>query len=261
MGGLSHAILGMNSWRIDLSWDGSAYCGWQRQPNKNTIQQKVEEALHQIFAGEDIHVLAAGRTDTGVHALQQIASFVAQTHRSEKSVCKGLNALLPEDIVCIHAQKMERGFRARSASKRKLYRYRILMREVHDPLRLRRVWWLRDSFDIKKMRKEAQKFVGTHDFTSFRAARCGAKGSVRTIEACRLFEQNDELIFEVIGKGFLRHQVRIMMGTLVDIGRGTFQERGVEDIIQALDRRKAGMTAPAHGLYLVWTRLDCDEKE
>ncbi len=249
----------MQSWRIDLCWDGAAYCGWQRQKNGSSIQEMVEKALFQLFGGEHITTLAAGRTDAGVHAMQQIVSFEAETERSEYKVYRALNALLPNDIGCLRAQKMPVGFRARNASKKKMYRYRVLNRDIHDPLRRGRVWWVRDSIDIERIKEEVSSFVGEHDFATFRASGCTANGSTRLIDSFVCFSENDEIIFEVTGKGFLRHQVRIMVGTLVDIGRGVLKETSVVDLLNEKDRTLAGMTTPAHGLYLVWTSLQTDE--
>ena len=219
----------------------------------------VEKALVQLFGGEEITTLAAGRTDAGVHAMQQIVSFEAQTERSEYKVYRALNALLPNDIGCLRAQKMPKGFRARNASKKKMYRYRVLNREIHDPLRRGRVWWVRDAIDLDQIQKELSSFVGEHDFATFRASGCTANGSTRLIDSFACFVDDDEIVFEVIGKGFLRHQVRIMVGTLVDIGRGVLKETSVVDLLRKKDRRCAGMTAPPHGLYLVWTSLQTDE--
>ena len=251
----------MQSWRIDLCWDGTAYCGWQRQKNGLSIQEMVEKALCQLFGGEKIVVLAAGRTDAGVHAMQQVVSFEAGTERSEYRVYRGLNALLPDDIGCLCAKKMPYRFRARYASKKKMYRYRVLNRDIHDPLRMNRVWWVRDPVDLDRIKVELPSFVGEHDFTSFRSSGCTANGSVRIINSFTCAFDGDEIIFEVIGKGFLRHQVRIMVGTLIDLGRGVVKGTSVAALLHKKDRRSAGMTAPAHGLYLVWTSLHDEEND
>ena len=251
----------MQSWRIDLAWDGANYCGWQQQPHGRSIQVEVERALSKLFGGESIVASAAGRTDAGVHAMQQIVSFEAKAPREAHKVQKGLSALLPNDIVCVHAEKMPEGFQARWASKRKLYRYRVLSHPIRDPLRLGRVWWLRDEIDVSILQSEGQYFIGRHDFSSFRATRCTARSVIRTVESFRVERCGDELVFEVIGKGFLRHQVRIMVGTLIDIARRNLINIGIKDILKKCDRRCAGITAPAHGLYLVWTELKDLEKD
>jgi len=247
------------SWRIDLGWDGAGFCGWQKQPNQRSIQDTLEQALRQLF-GEDIHAFAAGRTDAGVHAIQQVVSFEAQNTRDEKVVYRALNALLPKDICCLLARKMPVGFRARSASKSKLYRYRILNRDIPDPLRRTRVWWIRDRLHRDVLDLSIHDLIGTYDFCSFQASRCNAQTTIRTIDSFSVVEKEDEIHFEVIGKGFLRHQVRIMVGTLVDLARGSLKNTSMKQIRMNLDRRTAGITAPSHGLYLVWTVLHDDEK-
>ena len=250
----------MQTWRIDLSWNGAGYCGWQRQPVGNSIQERVETALCSLFAGEAIVAYAAGRTDSGVHALQQIVSFQAQGERSADSVVRGLNSLLPADIACLGAHKMPDHFVARASSKRKMYRYRILNRNARCPLRSGLVWHIKAKLDRDRLVQEAQSFVGTHDFQSFRAARCSASSTVRTVEQVELHLKEDEIHFEVIGKGFLRHQVRIMVGTLVGLAKKTEIDKSISSILGARDRKYAGVTAPSHGLCLVWTELDSSFK-
>ena len=247
------------SWRIDLGWDGARFCGWQKQPNQRSIQETLEHVLRQLF-GEDIRAFAAGRTDAGVHAMQQVVSFEAHNSREEQVVYKALNALLPEDICCLLARKMPIGFRARTASKSKLYRYRIRNREIPDPLRRTRVWWIRESLNRDILDSSVHALIGTYDFRSFQASRCNAQTTIRTIDSFSVVEKEDEIHFEVIGKGFLRHQVRIMVGTLVDLARGSLKNTSMKQIRMNLDRRTAGITAPSHGLYLVWTLLHDDEK-
>ena len=250
----------MQTWRIDLSWNGARYCGWQRQPDAHSIQECVETALQSLFAGERIITLAAGRTDSGVHALQQIVSFQAHVQRSEEAVLRGLNSLLPADIACLLAHKMPAHFSARSASKRKMYRYRILNRSSRCPIRSGFVWHIKEKLDRDRLMQEARSFSGTHDFQSFRAARCSAQSTTRTIEKIELYQREDELQLEVIGKGFLRHQVRIMVGTLVGLGRKNALKDSVSVILKERNRKSAGVTAPSHGLCLVWTELDSSFK-
>ena len=248
----------MQNWRIDLCWDGAGYCGWQSQKKGHSIQEAVEKSLSLAFGGEQISTTVAGRTDAGVHAMQQIISFFAETDRPEHSVSNALNAFLPKDIRCIHAQKMPSEFCARHSSKRKMYRYRVLNRAVDDPLRMGRVWWVRKSMNMEIIQQQLIHFVGEHDFESFRSSGCSATTTMRRIESFSCRNEGDEVIFDVIGKGFLRHQVRIMVGTLVDMSRESMEKITIPDILQAKDRRLAGMTAPPYGLYLVWTELDSE---
>ena len=246
----------MPSYRIDLAWDGSAYSGWQVQPNQDTIQGRVERALHRIFDGENIRVMAAGRTDAGVHALQQIVSFTADKERRESDVQRGLNGLLPKDISCILAEKMEDGFQARYATKEKMYRYRILHRKNRCPFRYQQTWHYGQTLDVDRMKEAAALLEGTYDFAGFRARGCTASHTWRTLKSCTVHHEEDEIHIEAIGNGFLRHQVRIMTGTLVLIGSGRKKLQLIEDILLSGDRSLGGQTAPPQGLWLVWTRLD-----
>ena len=251
----------MPSYKLDLSWDGTNYCGWQFQPNALSIQEAVENALTQIFPKEDISVVGAGRTDAGVHAIQQIASFHVLQKRPPQIILRGINSKLPKDIVCTNVEEVADGFHPRHHSKEKLYRYRILTREVACPFRYLSTWHVGRPLNLEQMHRAADLFVGDHDFGSFRAQGCTAKSTFRTIVRSELLMDNDELHFEVQGKGFLRHMVRIMAGSLVAVGLGKIE---ISDIAQALrtpDRSILGQTAPPHGLWLVWTSLLDNEDE
>ena len=245
----------MTTYRLDLSWDGTAYCGWQRQPNHLSIQECVENALHRIFPRESIVVHGAGRTDAGVHALQQIAAFSILEERDPLTIQKGLNSKLPVDIVCLNVQRVEDDFHPRYASKEKLYRYRILHRSRRCAFRNLYTWHIPPVLDVNQMQIAATYFEGTHDFQAFRAQKCSANSTVRTITRAALSIEDDELHFEVQGKGFLRHMVRIMIGTLVAIGRQRKPANFIEEALNCTERAVLGETAPSHGLWLVWTSL------
>lgn len=251
----------MPTWRLDLAWDGTAYIGWQRQPNGTSIQQVIEEVLHRIFAGEEITVTAAGRTDSGVHALHQVASFSSQIERSPQALIRGLNGLLPDDIVCKNAAIVDDRFHARYQTKWKMYRYRILSSPTRDPHRRKKCWHWRASLQLSAMIEAAGFFVGDHDFKSFQSVGCGALHSTRTITSATVRGVDDEIHFEVVGKGFLRHQVRIMAGTLLEVGRGNISPRVIPQIIAARDRSLAGPTAPPYGLWLVHTEMNMEPRK
>lgn len=244
----------LQSWQMTLAWDGGPFHGWQRQPHGQTIQQRVEEALSVVLAGERVAVTATGRTDAGVHALAQIASFAARTPRTPRAIVHGLNVHLPEQIACLDAAHAPAGFDARRWAQRKLYRYRILARPVRCPHRRRQVWWVRRPLDVAAMEAALPVLEGRHDFTSFQASGCTATQPVRVLESATLRQEGDELHLEFIGNGFLRYQVRNMVGTLVAMGLGRFPG-AMEEILAAADRRAAGPTAPPHGLWLVWVEL------
>lgn len=242
----------MDHWRITLAWDGAGFLGWQRQPQGMTIQQAVEEALAAVLGGQMVTVTASGRTDSNVHALGQIASFQTDVSRNERAILRGLNAGLPRQIVCLEAERAPEGFDARRWTHRKLYRYRILARPVRCPHREGRVWHIRPPLDVAAMSAAAEALVGRHDYSSFRAAGCSAAHPVRTIESAAVRTQDDEVHVEFIGNGFLRHQVRIMVGTLAQVGLGKLPAARLPEIVAAAERPAAGPTAPAHGLWLVW---------
>jgi tRNA pseudouridine38-40 synthase len=245
----------MTSYRLDLAWEGTAYHGWQIQPNHDTIQRRVELALKRIFNGENIRVNAAGRTDAGVHALQQIISFKSNIVRNEKDVLRGLNGLLPKDIACISVKQVNDDFQARYATKEKMYRYRLLLSEQRCPFRRNHTWYYRPALDINLMKLACLDLQGTHDYGGFRAKGCSAKHTWRTIRSCEVHERDDELHFEAIGNGFLRHQIRIMVGTLLLIGTGKNEIGLINKILTEKDRSLAGQTVPACGLWLMWTNL------
>lgn len=242
-------------WRIELSWDGRDFVGWQRQPNGRSIQAEVEQALARVLGGEQVRVEATGRTDAGVHALQQVAAFDAVAARSPRGLVGGLNHHLPRDVACLSAQVAPAGFDPRRWTRRKTYRYRILTRWPRCPLRDGRVLHLGQALDVPAMEAAARLLEGRHDVASFQAAGCSAAHTLRTVEAVRVLADPEEVRVEVVGHGFVRHQVRIMAGTLVEVGLGRRPASWVGDVLAARDRDQAGPTLPAHGLWLV--EVDC----
>jgi len=245
------------TWCVVLAWRGNAYVGWQIQPNGVSIQSKVQSALAALCGGgPDIVEDATGRTDSGVHAEMQYVSFRLPVRRTEVQVSEGLNYHLPPDIRCLSARKMPDGFSPRAQANSKLYRYRILNRIPGCPFREDVVWHLKQRLNVSAMQEAAVHLEGQHDFTSFRAARCAAKTTVRTIVKATVSELSDgEIRIEFEGNGFLRHQVRIMVGTLVDVGLERRAPNDMKTVREALHRSAAGRTAPAHGLTLVHVDL------
>ncbi len=244
-------------WRATLAWRGDAYAGWQLQPNVRTIQGEIENALSRLCGNvSTIRVSATGRTDSGVHAEMQIVGFRLPVERLPHQVVAGINQFTDEDIVCLHAEPVADDFSPRAWTKQKLYRYRILNRVQACPFRRGVVWHMKHCLDVDSMATASSCFVGKHDYTSFRAAGCSAKTSVRHILSAEVQAMdNDEIHFDFMGHGFLRHQVRIMVGTLVDVGLGRTAPDAVGAIRDARDRSRAGRTAPAHGLTLVSVEL------
>lgn len=237
-------------WRIDLEYDGSEFAGWQVQPNAPTIQAAVESVLN-AFVGHPVRVQAAGRTDAGVHAKQQVAVFDTHEHRTPSSVLGALNGGLPQTVSCTAAMVVPLEFDPRHTPHVKTYAYRWLCGRSRSPLRRARTWWVPHDLDVVAMHRAAKFLVGTHDFTSFRAQGCCAKHAIRTVQGASVRNSaGHEIVLTVEGTGFLRHMVRIAAGTLLEIGRGARNVEAIGETLRARDRTKAGKTAPPQGLCL-----------
>ena len=233
-----------------IEYEGTAYHGWQFQKNGISIQEVVETALTKITKTET-SVLSSGRTDAGVHAEGMPAHFTTESKMKPFEFLFALNSHLPLDITVKEVRKVPMSFNARGSAKRKLYRYSVLNREHPSALNYRRSWFIPHALDLAAMRRAAKYFVGKHDFTSFRAGNCNAKTPIRILNRVEIFKQNGFLQFEFEGKGFLKHMVRNLVGTLVHVGRKKFSARQVKIILQARNRRIAGPTAPPQGLCLI----------
>jgi tRNA pseudouridine38-40 synthase len=217
------------------------------------VQQVVEEALCQLL-GQRPDLRSSGRTDAGVHARGMPAAFTTSLNLPLKAFIEGTNRFLPPDIAILDAIEVPAGFKPISDALAKHYRYTLLVSAVRSPLRRFQAWHIRENLDLEAMRKAAVDFIGHHDFAAFRASNCAAKTTVRRIDSVEITRQDDRIIIDVIGGGFLKNMVRVMAGTLVDIGRGRFEPGHVQRLLQSGDRKQAGVTAPACGLCLmeVW---------
>jgi tRNA pseudouridine38-40 synthase len=236
--------------KLTLEYDGTAYHGWQAQPALPTIQGRLEEALGRLI-GAPVSVMGAGRTDAGVHALGQVASFRAVVRLEPPRLRRALNACLPPDI-CVRAVEEETpDFDARRSARGKLYRYTLLRRETPSAFQARVSLHVPYPLDLAAMQEGATALLGTHDFTSFRAGSCGAPSPVRTVREAAWRVDGEWWHFEIRGNGFLQHMVRIIVGTLLEVGRGRRTVASVAEALGACDRRRAGQTAPPHGLFLV----------
>jgi len=241
----------MPNFKLTLEYDGTAYCGWQRQTGDATIQETVETALTKMV-NHPVTLIGSGRTDAGVHALGQVANFKVDTRLEPDVFLKGLNRLLPDDIVIRDCRSVAESFHARYDARCKHYRYRILNRLLPAAIGRQYVWQLRRPLNIAAMRQAAATVCGTHDFKSFEGAGSPRTSTVRTVYRCELLEcENDCLHLEITGDGFLRHMVRNIAGTLVEIGLGRRPAGDMPAVIEACDRNRAGITAPARGLFLV----------
>jgi len=243
-------VMVVHNVRMVLEYDGSNYHGWQRQKNALAVQQVVEETLEKLYKRK-IRVIAAGRTDRGVHAKGQNINFKVQDNPIPVNrLPLAVNSLLPSDIAAVHAEEKPLDFHARYDVKSKVYSYRILNRKYPSPLLRNYSWHVNQPLNIDKMKAAMKYFLGEHDFTSFQASGNCVKNAVRTIQDLHLEKHGDILVFRIKGNGFLYNMVRIIIGTLVEIGLGKIPPNSIPRIIEAKDRNLAGPTAPPNGLCL-----------
>jgi tRNA pseudouridine38-40 synthase len=240
----------MRTIRLTIEYDGTGYSGWQRQPNGLAVQQVIEEALSQLL-GEKVELRSSGRTDAGVHARGMAAAFLTATNLPLKAFVDGTNRFLPPDIAILEAVEVPVGFKPIGDALAKHYRYTILLSTVRSPLRRFHAWHLREELDLEAMQAGAANFVGRHDYAAFRASNCAAKTTIRRVDSVKISREDDVIFIDVVGGGFLKNMVRVMVGTLVEIGRRRFAPEHISWLLQNRDRKKAGATAPACGLCLI----------
>jgi tRNA pseudouridine38-40 synthase len=240
----------MRNIKLTIEYDGTGYHGWQIQPNVETIQGTVEGKLAQI-TGEPVRLFASGRTDTGVHAMGQVAHFKTQSALDVLSFLKALNSLLPEDIRVKDVEEVDEAFHARFSAKGKVYEYRIFNGELPSPFHRHYSWFVPGKLDLTSMRKAAMKLRGRHDFSSFCSAGSDHASPIREIYAIDVGMRGYLITIEVEANAFLKQMVRNIVGTLVEVGRRKLTPSQFADILEARDRRRAGLTAPAQGLFLV----------
>ena len=236
--------------KIILEYDGTRYHGWQRQANGLTVQEVVEEGISKITE-EDIRVVGSGRTDAGVHAMNQVANFRTNSNIKETGLFRGINSILPWDIVVKELAEVDASFHARYDAKSKIYMYQIYRGAVRSALYRDYAWFIHDTLDTEKMKGAAKLLLGTFDFSSFCAANCGIENHVRTVKSVDLaWDRRGMVKFCIEADGFLKYMVRNIVGTLIDVGRGKLSGAEFVRIVEAKDRKQAGQTAPAHGLFL-----------
>ena len=241
----------MTRWRLTVEYDGGGYVGWQRQDNGASIQQSIEEAVFR-FCGETVRVYGAGRTDAGVHALGQVAHVDIERETPADTVRDALNAYLREEpIAILDAAAAPDDFDARRSARERVYLYRIANRRPHPAVDRGRVWHVTIPLDSDAMHAAAQRLVGTHDFTSFRASECQARSPVKTLDELTVERVAGEIHVHARARSFLHHQVRNIVGTLERVGAGKWSAADVSEALGARDRAAAGPTAPPEGLYLV----------
>jgi tRNA pseudouridine38-40 synthase len=236
--------------KLILSYDGTRFVGWQVQPNGRSVQSEVEKALGTLHKAPR-RVTAAGRTDAGVHARAQVVSFPEERPLPLPAYVKGMNALLPEDVAVRSASIERDGFDARRSARGKRYRYVIENAPTREPLGRLHAWQLFGPLDVAAMREAARHLVGRHDFAAFQAADCASDHAVREVRRLDVLGEADGRIEIVVeATAFVKHMVRNIVGTLVEVGQGKREARSIPELVRGRDRREAGRTAPPQGLFL-----------
>ncbi len=241
----------MANYKIILQYEGTKYQGWQRQDStENTIQGKLERLLTKM-CNEPIEIQGSGRTDAGVHAYGQVANFHCSMEFSCDEILDYMNQYLPEDIAVIRVEQVSERFHSRLHAKGKVYRYRVLTGNVPHVFDRKYVYEHPEMPDVCAMKKAAEYLLGSHDFKAFTSTKRGKKSTVRTIRDIKIEMQNDEIVFTYEGDGFLYHMVRILTGTLLEVGTGKRMPEEIPHILASKDRAKAGYLVPAKGLALM----------
>ena len=232
--------------------------GWQKQPNKLNVQGNIEKAIYQV-TGEEVELLASGRTDAGVHAFGQVANFKTNSQIPIEKFPIALNTNLKKSIRILQAEEVEENFHSRLSCKRKTYRYVINNSPNGTAIYRNLETNISEKLDVSKMQEAIKYFIGEHDFKAFKASGTSSKSSVRIIYEATIYKKDDRIYIELTGNGFLYNMVRIIAGTLVEVGKGKIRPEEMPDIIQSKDRTRAGKTLPPQGLYLV--KVEYDKKD
>tara|TARA_B110000263_G_scaffold210381_1_gene192896 strand:- start:162 stop:896 length:735 start_codon:yes stop_codon:yes gene_type:complete len=240
----------MFNFKITIEYDGTNYVGWQRQDNGMSIQEAIENAIFKL-SGEKVNIFGAGRTDAGVHALGQVAHFSLIKEFKTDNIRDGINQYLrPQPIAILDVKLVDKNFHARFTAKKRTYKYLLTNRRSPLTINQNKSWVVFKPLDIIKMKLESKNFIGKHNLEAFRSIHCQSNSAIKTIDNIIIINENNDIIITVSAKSFLHSQVRIMVGTLVEIGKGKITE-SINEIIQKEKRPQAGITAPACGLYLI----------
>lgn len=239
------------NFKLTIEYDGTAFNGWQKQKNGRTIQDEIEKAIF-VMTGQKIALTGAGRTDAGVHALAQVANFICNTELEPDIFFKGLNSLLPKDIIIKYCERVYEKFHSRYDAQSKVYRYKILNRELPSAIGRNYVWFIKKPLDSDAMKEAVFFLAGTRDFKAFEGSGSPRKSTIRTVLRAELIKEKDNIIqFEIEADGFLRFMVRNIVGALVSVGLGKLKPSDMKKVLDSKDRRKASATAPPNGLFLV----------
>ena len=245
----------MRNIKLTIEYDGKCYNGWQKQPNKLNIQGEIERAIYNITK-EEVDLIGSGRTDAGVHALGQVANFKTNSEISIEKLPLAINSQLKNSIVIKEAEEVDERFHSRYNAKHKTYRYIINNSKCGTAIYRNLEYSYPFKLDAEKMKQASKYFEGEHDFKAFKSSGTSSKNSVRTIYKAIVKQEGEKIIIELTGNGFLYNMVRIISGTLLDVGLGKIQPEEVPEMIESKDRQRAGKTLPAHGLYLVEVKYD-----
>ena len=239
----------MRNIKLIIEYDGTNYGGWQKQKNNKTIQESIEKAIYKV-TGEEVTLFGSSRTDAGVHARGMVANFETSSRIPEEKFREAINGKLPDDIAIINSQEVDKEFHARYCSKGKTYSYSIINRYEKVAIGKQYSYHIREVLDVEKMNEACRYFVGTHDFRAFRTAGSSVKTSIRTVSELYIENNYDELKIYITADGFLYNMVRIIVGTLIEVGKGKIEPDTIEDIILSLDRTRSGPCVPPNGLIL-----------
>ncbi|GAB5615559.1 tRNA pseudouridine(38-40) synthase TruA [Faecalimonas canis] len=241
--------------KLTIAYDGTNYCGWQIQPNGITIEEVINKALSKL-TGENVVVIGASRTDSGVHAMGNVAVFDTETTIPADRIAMAVNRILPEDIVVVKSEEVVSDFHPRYCNCEKTYEYHIVNTRIPIPTKRLTNYFVSYELDIDKMREGAAYLVGEHDFASFCNIKTDVDSTVRTVKELEILKNGDEITIRISGNGFLYNMVRIIVGTLIRVGRGFYQPEQVKEILEAKNRKAAGVTAPPHALMLMEIRYN-----
>ncbi len=240
----------MRNIKLIIEYDGKDFNGWQKQPDRPNIQGEIERVISEI-TGENIELIASGRTDRGVHSLGQTANFKTKSNIPIDKFPIAINSKLKKSIVIKSAEEVDERFHSRYSVKSKTYRYTINNSKYGSAIYRNMEFHFSINLDVEKMREASKYFEGEHDFKAFKASGTSSKSSVRTIYKANVFKEGDRIFIELTGNGFLYNMVRIIAGTLLDVGLGKISPQEIQNIINSKDRSNAGKTLPAHGLCLM----------
>jgi len=234
--------------KLEIEYDGTNFYGWQVQPKLSTVQGEIRDRLNTVL-GHEVNLTGSGRTDVGVHALGQVANFKTENQLDKESILRGLNGLLPDDIVINRVEEVDLDFNARYSAKSRIYKYRVYLGRT--AILRKYVWEVLYLLNLENILKATEEICGEHDFSSFCMTESTKENSICKVASATWEKSGNELIFVVKADRFLHTMVRSLVGTLIEVGRGYFSVSDFVNIMKAKDRRKAGPTAPACGLYLV----------